>query len=362
MCRGKLFVIVEVTSQVRSGTFTPNFGCGLDGLQSTFPANSRPRNYTIYMFNTFKLASRSHAPIISSLRTLAMSVDPAILAAVGLDAQNTKQASHGGSGFSSTFKLTGLKDGRQVNYFVKTGMGTDAEVMFRGEHASLNAINDAVPNFCPRSHGNGPLASSPGSFFLATDFLDLRASSSATRGSGLSLAQKLARLHTTPAPVPDGHDRSMFGFPVPTCCGATEQVNEWRESWADFYADNRIRAIGKACVKAHGRDGEFDKTLEAIASRVVPRLIGDDTVKGIRPVVIHGDLWSGNHGRGVIAGQGGTEEVVFDASAVYGHSEYELGDMRMFGGFGNFWKEYEKLIPKAEPKEEWEDRVALYEL
>lgn len=310
-------------------------------------------------------ASRIVATLPHTSNTLTMSVDPAILAAVGLGAQDTKQASHGGSGFSSTFKLTGLRDGREVSYFVKTGNGQDAEVMFRGEHASLNAINDAVPNFCPRSHGNGPLADSPGKFFLATDFLDLRASSPAGGSglSGLSLAQKLARLHATPAPVPEGHDRPMFGFPVPTCCGATEQDNGWRESWADFYADNRIRAIGRACVRANGSDGEFDRALEAIAGRVVPRLIGDDVVKGIRPVVIHGDLWSGNHGRGVMAGQGAAEEVVFDPSAVYGHSEYELGIMRMFGGVGSgFWKEYEKLVPKAEPKEEWDDRVALYEL
>lgn len=302
-----------------------------------------------------------------------MPVDSAILAALGLDAQNTKQATHGGSGFSSTFKLTGLKDGREVNYFVKTGTGRDAEVMFRGEHASLNAIHDAVPSFCPRAHGHGPLADAPGKFFLATDFLDLGGRSTAgATGSGASLAEKLARLHTTPVPAPATPDRGgggggggvpMFGFPVPTCCGATEQDNGWRASWADFYANNRLRAIGRACVRANGGDGEFEGALETVAGKVVPRLVGDDTVKGIRPVVIHGDLWSGNHGRGVIAGQGGVEEVVFDPSAVYGHSEYELGIMRMFGGFGGgFWKEYEKLVPKAEPKEEWEDRVALYEL
>lgn len=310
-----------------------------------------------------------------------MAVDSAILAAVGLDAQHARQATHGGSGFSSTFKLTGLRDGREVSYFVKTGTGRDAEVMFRGEHASLNAIHDAVPSFCPRAHGHGPLADTPGKFFLATDFLDLggRSTSNSAAGSGLSLAQKLARLHTTPAPAPatpDGGDGNgdgapMFGFPVPTCCGATEQDNGWRASWADFYADNRLRAIGRAIGRAHGGgdggDGEFEGALETVAARVVPRLVGDDTVRGIRPVVVHGDLWSGNHGRGVVlAGGGGggvEEEVVFDPSAVYGHAEYELGIMRMFGGFGGgFWSEYEKLVPKAEPKEEWEDRVALYEL
>lgn len=291
---------------------------------------------------------------------MAPTVDSAILAALGLDPNTTKQASHGGSGFSSTFKVSGTKDGEDVRYFVKTGVGRDAEVMFAGEHESLNAIHNAVPNFCPKSHANGELKDSPGKFFLATDFLDLRGSG--PEGSGLSLAHKMAKLHTTVGPVPEGYDKPVFGFPVTTCCGSTEQDNSWKESWADFYANNRLRPIGKQCVKSNGKDGDFEKALEDVASKVVPRLIGDDTVKGIKPVVIHGDLWSGNHSRGIIAGQGGVEEVVYDASAVYGHSEYELGVMRMFGGFGGFWKEYEKLIPKAEPKEEWEDRVALYEL
>lgn len=288
-----------------------------------------------------------------------MPVDSAILQALGLDAQDARQASHGGAGFSSTFKLTGVRDGNEVSYFVKIGSGRDAETMFQGEHASLNAIHAAVPNFCPRSHGHGRLRDAPAKSFLATDFLDLGAAG--PPGSGASLARKLARLHTTPAPVPDGFDAPVFGFPVTTCCGATEQDNSWKDSWVEFYADNRLRHIGRACARANGRDAELEKALETVAAKVVPRLLG--AVADITPVVIHGDLWSGNHGRGVIAGQGGVEEVVYDPSAVYGHSEYELGIMSMFGGFGrDFWTEYEQRVPKAEPKEEWEDRVALYEL
>ena len=57
------------------------------------------------------------------------------------------------------------------------------------------------------------------------------------------------------------------------------------------------------------------------------------------------------------------EEVVFDPSTCYAHSEYELGIMRMFGGFGKaFLKEYHEICPKSEPVGEYDDRVSLYEL
>jgi fructosamine-3-kinase len=155
----------------------------------------------------------------------------------------------------------------------------------------------------------------------------------------------------------------MFGFPVPTCCGSTVQDNTFRESWAEFYAENRLRGILRSCIRTQGADPELSRAVETVVERVVPRLLGDGHLRGVRPVVVHGDLWSGNHGRGRIAGRSGEEEVVFDPSCVYGHSEYELGIMRMFGGFGaGFWREYEKLVPRCEPVEEWEDRMMLYEL
>ena len=79
---------------------------------------------------------------------------------------------------------------------------------------------------------------------------------------------------------------------------------------------------------------------------------------------MHGDLWSGNASAGVIGDREGEPEgVVYDSSACYAHSEFELGAMKMFGGFGgSFTKEYHQLCPKTEPVEEYEDRVKLYEL
>lgn len=60
-------------------------------------------------------------------------IDPAIVEVLGLDPSTARLTSHGGSGFASTFKLTSTVNGKEVNYFVKTGTGPDAALMFKGE-------------------------------------------------------------------------------------------------------------------------------------------------------------------------------------------------------------------------------------
>ncbi|KAL6720117.1 hypothetical protein ACLMJK_002038 [Lecanora helva] len=296
-----------------------------------------------------------------------MKLDSAIIKALSLDPTKTTVASHGGSGFTTTAKIsTVLKDGTEKHFFMKTGNEKGSNVMFQGEHASLNAIHRAVPSFCPQSFAEGSLADSPGAF-LVTDFLDLGGrtnANSSEKGSGMSFAAKLAKLHTTSAPIPEGYSKPVFGFPVPTCCGDAEQPNDFTESWAEFYANNRLLAILKKSERTNGKDGSLRSLVEKTVAETVPRLIGDDHLdhgKGITPVTCHGDLWSGNKGKGRIGGKGAVEDVVFDPSAVYGHSEYELGIMQMFGGFGSL-KEYHELCPKTEPVDEYRDRVKLYEL
>lgn len=60
------------------------------------------------------------------------SVDSAILSALNLDKHHTTISSAGGSGFSSTFRLSTTKDGQPFDYFVKTGSGEGARIMFQG--------------------------------------------------------------------------------------------------------------------------------------------------------------------------------------------------------------------------------------
>lgn len=295
------------------------------------------------------------------------SADPAISRALGFD-KDTKITSHGGSGFASTYQLTTSDS----SYFVKTSSSSGAAVMFKGEHESLNAIHNAVPSLCPKSFAWGKL--DKGGYFLVTEFLEIGRTLSKTKddtlqGSGMSLAQKLASLHSKPAPIPEGYDKPQYGFQVSTCCGDTPQSNDFTSSWSEFFAQNRLSMILERNESNHGTDAELRRVIERTVQEIVPRLLGDEHLggkDGIQPVVTHGDLWSGNKGKATFVGRKPglsiVEDVIFDPSVVYAHNEYDFGIMNMFGGFSsNFWKEYHSIVPKSDPVEEYDDRVALYE-
>ncbi|CAM9709006.1 unnamed protein product [Choristocarpus tenellus] len=51
---------------------------------------------------------------------------------------------------------------------------------------------------------------------------------------------------------------------------------------------------------------------------------------------------------------------MFDPASFFGHSEFELAIMEMFGGFtGEFWEAYHAKVPKASG---FSDRQKLYKL
>lgn len=290
-------------------------------------------------------------------------IDSAILSALSLSPEDATIQPHGSSGFTSSARITTPT----TTLFVKTSSSKGAATMFEGEHASLNAINGAEPSLCPKSFAWGKLSDKDG-YFLVTEFLDMNRGSSggSEKGSGMSLAQKLAKVHSTPAPS-EYRDKG-FGFPVPTCCGETVQDNSWRGTWAEFFGECRMLHILKCAEANNGVDKDLRQVVEQTVEKVVPRLLGEGHLggkEGIKPVLTHGDLWSGNKGHASFAGRddgGPSENVVFDPSAAYCHSEWDHGIMGMFGGFsGSFWKEYWGYVPKTEPAEEYEDRVALYQ-
>jgi hypothetical protein len=73
-----------------------------------------------------------------------MKLDPAITKLLDLDPDSTTVSSAGGGGCSSasTSKITSkLSDGTDKCFFMKTGRGKDAEVMFQGKFPLFGPID-----------------------------------------------------------------------------------------------------------------------------------------------------------------------------------------------------------------------------
>jgi len=185
--------------------------------------------------------------------------------------------------------------------------------MFEGEATALNAINEAVPDFVPKALCFGSLPTGGG--FIVLSFIRFTSSNSKHQ---IALAKKLAQLHSTTSP------NGKFGFPVTTMCGSTEQDNTWEDEWVTFYKERRLRPMLKKCQRNNPSDSELVRLGNIVVDRVVPMLMKDIIIK---PAFVHGDLWSGNWSVNADTG----EPVIYDPSPCYGHSEFELSIMTMFG-------------------------------
>lgn len=155
-----------------------------------------------------------------------------------------------------------------------------------------------------------------------------------------ALGHGLAMLHRRGHPT--------FGFPVTTYCGPTAQDNRETASWADFYAECRMRPLVRQLRAAGGWSSAevqvFDRLCERLAGLVAP---------SAPPSLIHGDLWSGN----VLASTRGPALV--DPACVFADREMEFGITTLFGGFSSrFFEAYEEAfaLPAG-----WRERNPLYQ-
>ncbi|KAI0140503.1 fructosamine kinase [Xylariaceae sp. FL1272] len=254
---------------------------------------------------------------------------------------------HGHAGFSVPLMITAqYSDSTSRRFFCKS---SGSEAMFSSEFYSMKVMSDAMPLICPTPIYIGPMDNQD-QFFLLTDYLDMDSTNS-SKGSGLSLATKLAILHNTAVTMPN-NEKPMFGFPVRTLCGSTPQDNTFKSSWAEI------------CEERHGADEELRMWIARTTEYTVSALLREGHLGGeygIEPSMVHGDLWMGNRATGQIEGWLGPEDVCYDPSGVYAHNEYDFAIMRLFGGYmAGFWDQYHATKPKTEPIEEYEDRIRLY--
>ncbi|KAJ7597598.1 Fructosamine/Ketosamine-3-kinase [Mycena floridula] len=244
-------------------------------------------------------------------------------------------------------------------YFVKVGTPAETE-QYLGEMESLNAIRLAAPGLAPLELNTGVIGDRP---YMISEYKNL---SRLTKASAAVLGKRVAtELH--------GYKSlNGFGFQVPTYCGVTRLVNGWFSSWEECYASMiadllaQLRAQGpqhrQLCNKG---DIVIKDIIPKLLGALYPTNIGDAELNtdlagslDIQPVLLHGDLWSGNTG----TDENG-QPVIYDPASYYGHNEADLAIGRIFGGIpDSFLTAYHQHRPKSEPVEQYELRGELYEL
>jgi fructosamine-3-kinase len=211
-----------------------------------------------------------------------------------------------------------------------------AEGVFLREAEGLRALRAAASGLVVPEvvSARGPAAGAPA--FIVMEYLP---HSGAPRDD-LALGRGLAALHRNASPT--------FGFPAPTYCGSTVQDNRETASWAEFYAERRIRPLVRRLRDA----GAWSPAETLVMERLCERLPGL-VAREAPPSLIHGDLWSGN----VLASTKGPALV--DPACAYADREMEFGITTLFGGFSSrFFAAYEEAfaLPAG-----WRERNPLYQ-
>ncbi|CAM9328016.1 unnamed protein product [Phaeothamnion confervicola] len=248
-------------------------------------------------------------------------------------------------------------------FFVKLNRVEDPQV-FMTEAVSLSALAKTGAVRTPRPLHVGRLPKvgdiGPGAF-MVLEWLQLAPFGSMRTDNQRVLGEQLAALHADDSQR-DLH-QGRFGFPTSNFLALTPLNNAWSNSWEGFLA-RRILDQTEALYKdkAYGRAavGPEDQVLRSGLIRVIkgfPGQFGRQSMfEGltIRPSLLHGDLWIGN--------TGATAEgpCVFDPASFFGHSEFELAIMDMFGGFTPvFWDAYFAKLPKQAG---FDERQRVYKL
>ncbi|KXH47819.1 hypothetical protein CSAL01_03312 [Colletotrichum salicis] len=173
-------------------------------------------------------------------------------------------------------------------------------------------------------------------YFYMTKFVDF----DVTRAQDpANFCNRLTELHERSQTLSD-----RFGFHVTTCDGNRPPNVEWESSWAEFYRKLLLHTLSLD-IKKNGTWDKYERAAHQVASNL-----------------IHGDLWEGNTG----ISKETNLPMLFDAGSYFAHNEMELGhwacEFSPIFGKQAYMDWYLACFPKAEPVDEFDDRIRLYSL
>ncbi len=155
------------------------------------------------------------------------------------------------------------------------------------------------------------------------------------------LGVKLAKLHS--------HKAKKFGLDQDNFIGSLAQSNRTHTDWVEFFITERLAKQIEIALNKGAISSTTVKQFDQLYTRF------ENFFPKESPVLIHGDLWSGN----LITDDLG-EPCLIDPAVYYAHREIELSMTKLFGGFDTeFYRSYHEVMPLESG---FEERVEVYNL
>lgn len=140
-----------------------------------------------------------------------------------------------------------------------------------------------------------------------------------------------------------------FGLDSDNYIASLHQRNHQFDNWLDFFIEQRLEPMLGRAYFDRLIPLDFLKKFQTI----YPKL--ESIFPKEKPVLLHGDLWSGNV---ICDGEG--QPCLIDPAVYYGHREMDLAFSKLFGGFDSrFYYAYDSIVP-LEP--DFESRMGIYNL
>jgi fructosamine-3-kinase len=131
--------------------------------------------------------------------------------------------------------------------------------------------------------------------------------------------------------------------------GSLNQKNDYCDTWSEFYATQRIMPLIRLAFDQHKCTKEDVALTESLCKRLYT-LFPEE-----KPVLIHGDLWSGN-----FMSDADGQPVIYDPAVYYGSREMDVAMSLLFAGFDkSFYEYYNDAFPL---ESNWKGRIQLCQL
>ena len=157
--------------------------------------------------------------------------------------------------------------------------------MAKAEYEAQAALAAIIPDNVVVPMAWGTFEGDSKAFFI-TKFRNLQTRALAP----MELVGVMQKLHQTSV-SPTG----KFGFHTTTYWGPPAMVNDWTDSWEEYYA-RQFRSNIVYAQGVHGQDHELNELTDVLVEKVIARLLRPLQIGGrsIKPSLCHGDLWDGN--------------------------------------------------------------------